>query len=208
MTGAAGRPRILVDVSTLFSDGGEVPRPLARAGVALERLRTLGEPIVLVGAELGGRPLPEDEGERLAWVRASLDAPDLVLVPFEGGWAGRPTDPKAEHAVQRWVDLRSTWDADTLLTTLESSVGAARHAGLRVIRIGARGSSEDPTLPRADYEAFELLDAVLHLLVADTFDSPAGEPQLASVGSGASGPRRQAGPAGSDVLEGGQPGDG
>ncbi len=205
----AGRSRILVGGSTLFSDRGAIPRPLAKSRVALERLRSLGEPVVLVGRELGGRPLPDEAGDRIAWVRACLDVPWLKLVAFDEAGAVRPTDPFAEQAMERWADLRSTWRAMHLLTGFETSVGAARRAGLTVIRIGARGPGVDPTLPRADYEAFDLLDAVRHLIVADTFAAPATGTSPRAAGSiPVSGGRRPAATAGPDVLQGGQPGEG
>jgi len=194
--------RILLGGSTLFSDGGPNPRPLAKAGVALERLRTLGEPVVLVGRELGGRLLPDDDSDRVAWVRASLDVPWLRIVAFEESGAGRSTDSAADQVVERWTRLRSTWHAETLLTSFESSVGAARRAGLAVIRIGARGPRPDPTVPRADYEASDLLDAVRHLIVQATFGEPAAEPRLDPAASGGGGPSTASGP---DVLQGGQP---
>jgi len=217
MTAAAVRPRILVGGSALFSDGGGVPRPLAKARVALERLGALGEPVVLVGRDLGGRPLPADEAERVAWVGTSLEVPRLQIAAFDESDLARPADTGtvADPATERWSALRSAWHAGTLLTTFESSVGAARRSGLHVIRIGARGPGADPTMARADYEAFDLLDAVRHLLIADTFNGQADaaaaptmpEPGLAVVLAPASlgGPSAA---AYSGVLERGQPGEG
>ncbi len=190
----AEQPRILIGGSTLFSDGGPVPRPLAKARIALERLRELGEPVVLVGNDLGGRSLPDDPRDRVAWVRERLDIPWLTVVAFDEPGAGRPMDPTTKHADGSWVSLRSTWRAESLLTSFESSVGAARRAGLNVIRIGARGTGADPTHPRADYEAIDLLDAVRHLAFSDAFDRPA-----AAISAGSS-PAAAAPP---DVLEGG-----
>lgn len=175
MTASTGRPRILLGGSTLFSDGGGIPRPVAKARLAIQRLRPLGEPVVLVSRELGGRTLPDDERERVAWVRDSLAVPGLRVVAFEESGTGRPTDPATEQMAELWATLRESCGAGTLLTGLESSVAAARRAGLRVIRIGARGPGPDPTTPRADYEAFDLLDAVRHLLAADTFDASAAK---------------------------------
>ena len=204
-----GRSRILVEASALFSDGGGVPRPLGKSGVALERLRSIGEPVVLVGRVLGGRPLPDDTAERVAWVRVSLDVPWLRLAAFdeaaEGG--GRATDPTLEHAVERWVAMRSSWEAETLITSHESSVGAARRAGLTVLRVGARGPGSDPTVPRADYEAIDLLDAVRHLMLLDTFDlADAGVSVPVPVSP--SGGRGPATTAVADVLDGERPSDG
>jgi hypothetical protein len=165
-----GPTRILVGGSTLFSDRGPVPRPLAKSRLALDRLRELGEPVVLVGRDLGGRRLPDDEDDRVAWVRDCLGIPWLTIVAFEEPDAGRPMAPTTKQADGSWGALRATWRGVALLTTFESTVGAARRAGLNVIRIGARGSGTDPTHPRADYEAIDLLDAVRHLMFADAFD--------------------------------------
>jgi hypothetical protein len=203
MTGLADPPRILIGASTLFSHGGPVPHPLAKSWDALDRLRELGEPVVLVSRDLGGRPLPQDALDRVAWVSDRFSIPWLNLVAFDEPEAGRLLDPAARQADARWADLRSTWRADTLLTSFESSVGAARRAGLAVIRIGARGSGADRTRPRADYEAVDLLDAVRHMVFADAFAGPAGE--FSSAGgtveiSGGSSPAITPRP---DVLKGG-----
>ncbi len=204
MRKAGSRRRILVEAAVLFSDGAGDPRPLAGACLALERLAWLGEPVILVGAELAGRRLPGDRQDRIDWVRAGLGGSGRLIAAIEdeaGLGDGDQPDP-----TEPWATLQATWDADTLITSLQSSVASGRRAGLTVVSIGPRGPAVNPTMPRADVEAVDLLDAVRQLITADTFDTPAEG--LRNEGSALVSALRPSPADSADMLEGSQPGDG
>lgn len=165
----AGTAGILISAESLFGTDPAAPRPLADAQVAIERLGWIGQPVVLVGDEIAGRRLPTDPDDRMRWVRTQLGSPDLAVVPFEEGTAGRSTDVATRLAVEYWSRLREDWQADRLVTGRGSSVGPARRAGLTVVRIGPRGSASGPSVERADHDARDLLDAVSRLMTADIF---------------------------------------
>ena len=203
MRRAGSRRRILVEAAVLFSDGAADPHPVADACLALERLGWVGEPVILVGRELAGRRLPDGTQDRLAWVRASLGGPERLIVAMDDGTG--PDDGDQPGPSEPWAGLQAKWDADTLVTSRQASVASGRRAGLTVVSIGPRGPAANPTMPRADIEALDLLDAARRLIAADTFDGPAEvapdvEPALVSV--------VWPSPADSaNVLERGQPGD-
>jgi len=188
----------------LFSNGAADPHPITGACLALERLAWLGEPVILVGEELAGRRLPGDAQSRIDWVRTGLGVPGCLIVAVDEGASvgdGDQPDPTGP-----WARLQATWDADTLITSLQSSVTSGRRAGLTVVSIGPRGPAVNPTMPRADVEALDLPDAVRQLIAADAFDGAAGVlPDLGAALVSAAWPS----PANSaDMLERGQPGDG
>ncbi len=203
MRRAGSRRRILVEAAVLFSDGAADPHPVAGACLALERLSWLGEPVILVGRELAGRRLPDDLQDRLDWVRASLGGPERLIVAIDDG--ADPDDGDQPDPTEPWAGLQAKWDADTLVTSRQSSVASGRRAGLTVVSIGPRGPAANPTMPRADIEALDLLDAARQLIAADTFDGlaevePDVDPALVSV-------VRQSPADSADMLERGQPGD-
>ena len=72
--------RILLGGSTLFSDGGPNPRPLAKAGVALERLRTGPAAFNLL---LTDRTMPQLTGPQLI-AQARAQWPDLPVLLMSG----------------------------------------------------------------------------------------------------------------------------
>lgn len=164
-----GSPGILTSADSLFEAVSGEPRALADAYAAIERLGWIGRPVVLVGEELADRRLPAEPEDRLSWVRAHLELPDLAMVAFDEAGSGRSGDAAERQAAEQWGQLRDEWQADRLITAHEPSVGPARRAGLTVVRIGPRGSTPGASVERADYEARDLLDAVSHLITADTF---------------------------------------
>ncbi len=166
VTGSTG---ILISADSLFEAGPDAPRPLADALTAIERLGWIGRPVVLVGDALVDRRLPAEPEDRLRWVRTRLELPDLAVVTFDEAGSGRLGDAVDRLVADQWSRLRDEWQADRLITGHEPSVGPARRAGLTVVRIGPRGSTPGATVERADYEARDLLDAVSHLITADTF---------------------------------------
>jgi hypothetical protein len=165
---------ILVSLESLFGDDSDTPAPLPEAAVALERLAWIGRPVVLVGDEIAGRRLPADPQQRLAWVRARFDVPDLAALTWDEPVVIRAGEALERTAVDRWSTLRDDLKADRLITRRESSVGPARRAGFTVVRIGPRGPAPGPSIERADHEARDLLDAVSRLMTADVFGASRG----------------------------------
>jgi hypothetical protein len=166
------RRGILVALDVLVVQDPSSPRPLDSAGTALDRLAWIGRPTVLAGREVFGRRLPEDEGDRIAWVRATFGREDLDVHPFDEPESDRAGD--IAHAVERWTAARELWQAGWLVSSRATSIGPARRADLRVVRIGPRGSDAAAAVERADYEARDLLDAVSHLLTRDAFAGRSG----------------------------------
>ncbi len=164
-----GSPGILISADSLFETAAGAPRALADAPAAIERLRWIGRPVVLVGDELAGRRLPAEPEDRLSWVRTHLEVADLLIVAFDESAARRSGDAADQLAAEQWGRLRDEWQADRVLTGHDPSVGPARRAGLTVVRIGPRGRTPGATVKRADHEARDLLDAVSRLITADTF---------------------------------------
>ena len=172
----ASRPGILISVDTLFEEGVDPPQPLEDARAAIERLGWIGEPVVVIGDQIGGRRLPFEPQDRVTWVRSHLDLPDVAAVVVDEPDADHPTEDLERAATERWAMLRSEWHADRLVTSRDSSVGPARRAGLIVVRIGPRDPASAPSVERADHEARDLLDAVSRLMTADVFgEAPVGE---------------------------------
>ena len=137
-------------------------------------------------------------------MRAGLGVPGLTLTDFDEGEGVQDVDQR--DPAGRWAGIRATWDAHTLITSFLSSVGSARRAGLTVVRIGPRGPATDPTVPRADHEALDLLDAVRQLIAADAFAELAGTPPGEQPALASAHRPSPADPA--YVLESGEPGDG
>jgi len=165
------RPGILVGLEVLLVDDPDAPRPLAEAATALERLGWIGRTVVLAGERIAGRRLPEVEADRIAWVRLTLDRPDLAVAVFEEPPTDRAGDGPGRAAVEPWLRLRDTWQAASLVTSDDRIVGPAHQAGLAVIQIGPGRTDGAPAVERADHQARDLLDAVNQLLVTDTFDA-------------------------------------
>lgn len=164
--------RILVALEVLMVDDPERPRAAAEASVALDRLGTLGEPVVVVGSDIAGRQLPDDPERRVAWVRMALDRPRLAVALFDepegertGDGKGRPT------SAERWQELASGWGADRLFTQRASSVGPARRAGLEVVWIGPQPGTVAASVERPNHEARDLLEGVRILQVDAAFET-------------------------------------
>jgi hypothetical protein len=166
--------RILISVEALFGDGADAPNPHADARAAIERLGWIGQPVVVIGDEIGGRRLPCEPADRISWVRSRLGVPDVAAVVVEPDvdHAGEAAD---RAATARWGTLSGQWQADRLVTDRASSVAPARRAGLTVVQIGPRDPASGPPVERADLEARDLLDAVSLLMTADAFGEPAGD---------------------------------
>ena len=47
---------------------------------AIERLGWIGEPVVVIGDQIGGRRLPFEPQDRVTWVRSHLGLPDVAAV--------------------------------------------------------------------------------------------------------------------------------
>jgi hypothetical protein len=169
--GAGGGSGILVCLDVLLGENPATPRPLAEAAVALERLELIGEPIVLVGSDIGGTRLDPDPRERTAWARRLLGRPDLRVAAFDEPDVDRGGGVTDHRATERWRQLRTAFRADRLVTRRAAGVGAARRAGLEVVRIGPRVFDTAAMIERPNHEARDLLHAVSRLLVADTFPS-------------------------------------
>jgi hypothetical protein len=166
--GSAG---ILISLDALIVQRAEQPTALDDAPVAIRRIGWIGRPVILVGSRVAGRDLPNDAGEREAWVRASVGRGAYAVVPFDEPAAERAATQDGE-AVDQWRRVMSEQDGTWLLTDRPRQVGAARQAGLKVILIGP--ADPQPSLRRPDYQARDLKDAVGHLLTVDVFASPAG----------------------------------
>ena len=166
---AASRPRILISVDALFATGVDAPQPLEDVGAAIERLAWIGEPVLVIGDQIGGRRLPREPQDRITWVRAHLGLPDVAAVVVDEPDADHPTEDLEHAATERWATLRREWQADRLVTSRRSYVGPARRAGLLVVRIGPRDPASATSVERADHEARDLLDAVSRLMTADVF---------------------------------------
>ena len=161
-------PGILIALDALI--GQRAPQPVASddAQVALRRVGWIGRPIILMGSQVAGRTLPEDQGERESWVRAAIGSGAYAVVAFDDP----PEDRAAAEgdAVDRWRTLKDAQQATWLLTDRPRQVGSARQAGLKVIVIGP--SDPQPRNHRPDYQARDLRDAVGHLLTMDVFSGP------------------------------------
>lgn len=154
---------ILVALDVLFHAADDEPRVVETIVSAVERLGWVGRPVILVGPTLGGRRLPADADERVAWARHALGDDAVTVVPFEPPIPERHGDDA--EALERWRALRETHNARWLI---ESGwpLAPARRVGLTVIEVGGRAAAVDE---RADHEARDLLDATNQLLMTETF---------------------------------------
>jgi len=154
---------ILVTLDALFEPAGDVPRAIASAETALERLGWVGRPIVLVGTTLGERRLPLVDDDRLAWARHTLGDTAIRIVLFDPPAEERHADDHA--AVTAWRELRGSHEARWLIHD-GGPLAAARRAGLTVIAVGGRSVGG---VERADHDARDLLDAANHVLMTEAF---------------------------------------
>jgi hypothetical protein len=165
------RGAVFVDLDTLIVQDPGDPRAVDDAGLALDRVAGLANPVVLAGDRVAGRLLPANPEERIAWVREALDRPELRVVPVAGQHGERRTEAADRSQVDTWRAIRSGPGIAWLLTGDPRAVGPARRAGFRVVRIGPRPAGVEADIERPDYEARDLRDAVNHLLVNDVFPS-------------------------------------
>jgi hypothetical protein len=165
----AARGTVLVELDTLIVQDPADPRAVDDAGLALDRIAGVADPIVLAGDRVAGRLLPADSDERIAWVREALDRPELRVRPTVAQPSERRTEAADRSLVNAWRAIRPDRGPTWLLTGDPRAVGPARRAGLRVVRIGPRPASIEADIERPDYEARDLRDAVNHLLVSDVF---------------------------------------
>jgi hypothetical protein len=160
---------ILVTLSALVMHGPDEPVAAPDAADALDRLATLGRTVVLAGETVAGRRLPEDPAARERWVRAVFNrAVPVQVLPFDApAWELHDTagESRAHHA---WTALRSTQHAAWLITDGQDDVRPARGAGLHVVQVGPRPSSDRPAA-HADIAARDLADAARLLLAQDLF---------------------------------------
>ena len=170
---SSGQPSagILIALDTLIVQRADQPSATEDAAIALRRIGWMGRPIILVGSQVAGRNLPEDAGDREAWVRAAIGSGAYAVVPFED-----PSEDRAGRqggaAVAAWRTVGESQQGSWLLTDRPRQVGPAREAGLKVILIGP--SDPQPRNHRPDYQARDLRDAVGHLLTMDVFGGPVG----------------------------------
>jgi hypothetical protein len=76
---------VLIALDALVVQRAEQPTAIDEAPVALRRIGWIGRPIILVGSQVAGRSLPEDEAEREAWVRASIGSGARMAKRSSGG---------------------------------------------------------------------------------------------------------------------------
>ena len=160
---------ILIALDALVVQRADQPSATDEAPIALRRIGWIGRPIILVGHGVAGRNLPDDAGEREAWVRASIGSGAYKVVPFDDPSEDRSFTQGGE-AVDGWREVREAQHGTWLLTDRPRQVGPARQAGLKVILIGP--SDPQPRNHRPDYQARDLRDAVGHLLTMDVFAGP------------------------------------
>ena len=154
---------ILVALDVLIQPSEEGPRAMETTASALERLGWVGRPIILATGSVGGRRLPVEVEDRVAWARHALGDEDLLVVPFDTPAGDRHADDG--EAVDRWRTLREAHHASWLI---ESGwpINPARRAGLTVIEVGGHTATVNE---RPDHEARDLLDAANRLLMTETF---------------------------------------
>jgi hypothetical protein len=162
---------ILISLDALIANRAEQPAALEEAPVALRRIGWMGRPIILVGDRVANRDLPADDGDREAWVRATVGVGAYSVVPFEEPSVERGPRDGGGAAVEPWRELAEEQGGTWLVTDRALQVGPAHHAGLKVILIGPNDAQ--PWLQRPDYQARDLRDAVGHLLAEDVFAHPA-----------------------------------
>jgi hypothetical protein len=167
--GEGGPRATLISGDALFGSNPADPRPLSDAPLALERLRPVGQAVVLVGDRIAGRMLPADPADRLAWIRSQFDTDDLAVVAFDETAVASPGNGTDAPLVGRWNRLREAWGAERLITPHAVAVGPARRAGLTVIRIGPGDGSRAGSVERADHVVRDLLDAVRCVITTDAF---------------------------------------
>jgi len=162
-------PGILIALDPLIVQRADQPVAIEEAPVALRRIAWMGRPIIVVGANVAGRILPDDPSQREAWVRGTIGTGAYAVVPVDEPSEDRRADRDADM-VEHWRALREAHAATWLLTDRPRQVGAARQAGLRVILIAP--ADPQPRNHRPDYQARDLRDAVGHLLTMDVFANP------------------------------------
>jgi hypothetical protein len=161
-----GRPSILVGLEVLMIEAVDGPRLLDDVPTALERLRWVGDPVVLAPERLFERALPAEPDARTALVRHLVGD---ATIPVEGAiHADEGRTPGGAH-VEAWRELARARRARWLITDRGGVIPAARRAGLRVILVGARGAAPRAVVEPAEHEARDVLDAVAHILAAETF---------------------------------------
>jgi hypothetical protein len=162
-------PGILIALDALIVQRADQPTAVQEAQVALRRVAWIGRPIILAGANVAGRSLPDDAAQRESWVRGTLGSGAYAVIPVDAPSEARGADRDAS-TVERWETLKRAHGATWLLTDRARQVGAARQAGLRVIVVGP--ADPQPGNHRPDYQARDLRDAVGHLLTMDVFANP------------------------------------
>ena len=177
---------ILISLDALIVQRADQPSATEEAPVALRRIGWIGRPIILVGAQVAGRNLPEETAEREAWVRAAIGSGAYAVVPFDDPAEDRGGS-QSGAAVDGWREVRDAQGGAWLLTDRPRQVGPARQAGLKVVLIGP--TDPQPRNHRPDYQARDLRDAVGHLLTMDVFGAPTaapdGPPSLRGTGTNA-----------------------
>jgi hypothetical protein len=157
---------VLIELDALMIDGADGPRPLDEASDALARIGLVGTAVVLAPASLRGRPLPQDTAAKIDLVRRLLGDPALDVVEGVAVPDGRRDVDDATHVWQTVVEATT---ARWLVTAQALVIAPARRSGLRVVLIGASGSSPQAAIEPAEHEARDLLDAIGHILTAETF---------------------------------------
>lgn len=166
---AAAGEVILVALSALVMPGPEAPIAVPGAAEALDRLATLGRPVILARDHVAGRRLPEEPAARERWVRALLGrAIECDVVPFHvPAWDLHDAAGEAQ-AREAWQVARAEQRGTWLITDDPDDVRPARAAGLHVLLAGPRPADE-PLAARADIAARDLADAARLLLAQELF---------------------------------------
>lgn len=158
---------IVVALSTLMLPGPGGPAP--GIGEALDRLASLGRPMILATGESAtagsGRAMPADAG-----FATTLGLPEDIEVAIVATGAeldGHRQSPDTVRVL--WGSVRAAHRALWLVTDRPADVRPAQAAGLRVVLVGPRGSSRLLAGARPDITARDIHDAGRLLLARDVF---------------------------------------
>ncbi|HWH24748.1 MAG TPA: HAD hydrolase-like protein [Candidatus Limnocylindria bacterium] len=138
--------------------------------LALDRLSELGGPLIVLA-----EPTPRENGNgretarRLETLREGIGDhyQRLLIVTCPHGEDGscncaKPGSGLIEHALREHnLSRRGGW----LIGGDQECVQAARHAGLKTIRIGPLGDDHRSAVHRADYDARDLTDAATRIML-------------------------------------------
>lgn len=160
---------IVLALSTLMLPGPGEPGPVPGIGEALDRLASLGRPVILARHEQANEREAHAARDG-SGITATLGLPEdtnVAIVATGAELDGHRQSPEAVRIL--WESVRAAHRARWLVTDRPADVRPAQAAGLRVVLVGPRGSPRLLAGARPDITARDIHDAGRLLLARDVF---------------------------------------